>query len=70
MKDCTHCKHASWTRTKTGALHPSGDGRCTYQVKLPTLPASKYWYLNPSVAGGYINRREPLDKDCVYWEKK
>ena len=41
MKDCTHCKHAAWNLTMRGALHPSGEGKCTYEVKLPPLPASK-----------------------------
>ena len=34
---CVGCKYAEWLRTKTGALHPSGQGTCGYRlvVKLP-----------------------------------
>ena len=70
MKDCTHCKYAEWERTKNGALHPKGDGRCTYTVKIPPLPASQYWaYADPKIAGGAINRRLHLPAHCVYYEK-
>jgi hypothetical protein len=67
MKNCTHCKYAEWKRTATGKLHPSGEGTCRYEVKMPRLPASKYWYgyTAPQPFGGYINRRVPLDKDCA-----
>ena len=72
MKDCTHCKYAEWERTKNGALHPKGDGRCTYTVKIPPLPASQYWAWeaqgHPKVLGGWINRRLHLLAHCVYYE--
>ncbi len=60
MKDCTHCKHANWERTKTGALHPSGAGMCTYEVKIPPLPASKHWIgmLTPAALGGAIGEEK------------
>lgn len=34
---CRGCKYADWLRNKTGALHPSGQGKCTYKaaIKLP-----------------------------------
>jgi transcriptional regulator NrdR family protein len=28
MKNCTECVHANWLRTKSGRLHPSGEGKC------------------------------------------
>lgn len=37
MKNCTHCKHAVWQKTAAGRLHPSGDGECGYEVKLPAI---------------------------------
>jgi hypothetical protein len=70
MKDCTHCKHAAWNLTMRGALHPSGEGKCTYEVKLPPLPASKRWWWSPRAMGGDINRRKPLTEHCVYWAHK
>jgi hypothetical protein len=69
MKNCTDCKHAQWKRTKAGSLHPSGDGKCTYQYKVPPLPASMYWITSPSPCGGYINRRKDLTEHCAFWSK-
>lgn len=73
MKDCTKCKHADWFRTNSGRLHPSGDGRCKKEVKIPKLPASMKWGYgsyasDPSPMGGQINRREYLKEHCVYYE--
>jgi hypothetical protein len=70
MKNCTHCEHANWKRTKTGALHPSGDGHCGFEVKLPVLPAAKYWSLRGFVAGGLINRRTELQQHCAHYKRK
>lgn len=70
MKNCTHCKHADWKRNVAGNLHPSGDGMCKYEYKLPPLPASMYWpsYMGPiAPRGGSINRRKALSDHCVYW---
>ena len=70
MKNCTGCKYAIWEKTKTGRLHPSGDGRCKYPYKLPKLPASMYWlYCLDRPEGGYINRRIDLKEHCVYYEE-
>lgn len=72
MKNCTHCKHADWHRTKAGTLHPRGDGMCKYEYKLPPLPASMYWlsYMTPiAPRGGNINRRKELWDHCVYWAR-
>jgi hypothetical protein len=74
MIDCTHCAHAAWAKTAAGKMHPSGDGRCTYIVKIPPLPACMGWgpghRESPTPYGGYINRREPLKSHCVYWKQK
>ena len=73
MKNCTKCGYANWERTKTGRLHPSGEGICSYVVKMPVLPASRYWIgrSEPSPMGGLINRRSELKNDCPhYWEEK
>lgn len=32
---CFGCKYAEWQRTKTGALHPNKQGRCTWKVSIP-----------------------------------
>ncbi len=69
MKNCTNCKHAAWLRTKSGALHPSGDGKCMWEWKLPKLPASMYFQPTPYVSGGAINRRKDLPTDCVYFAR-
>ena len=70
MKNCTYCKHAKWDRTATGRLHPSGDGRCGWKVKLPLLPPSMSWGLgrsDPRPYGGHINRRQELKDHCPYF---
>jgi len=68
LKVCTKCRHAKWDRTKTGRLHPSGDGKCGYPYKIPQLPGSKYWISGvPAPYGGIINRRKDLKEDCVYY---
>lgn len=70
MKNCTDCIHADWLRTEKGRLHPSGEGKCTKEVKLPKLPASKYYIEFVAVGGGAINRREERKENCVYWARK
>jgi hypothetical protein len=72
MKSCTNCKHATWQKTKTGRLHPSGDGVCDYPWKLPPLPASMYWirFNDPTPSGGHINRRHEHKDHCVYFARE
>lgn len=69
MKNCKKCRYAEWKRTKTGSLHPSGDGRCEYPYKLPRLPASMNWvgWAAPKPCGGYINRQGELAVHCPYY---
>ena len=70
MTNCTNCKHASWKKTASGRLHPNGNGICTVEIKLPPLPASKWWSgfgSEPRPVGGQINRRKELKTDCPYY---
>lgn len=56
---CINCKFAEWERTKDGKLHPSGAGRCTWQMPEIQLPASMYFFgSSPKPMGGYIERKE------------
>ena len=70
MKNCTECAYANWQRTKSGSLHPSGEGRCGKKIELPQLPKAFYWSSEPYLCGGYINRREELKDHCPYWQQK
>lgn len=71
MKDCTRCIHAKWHRTSAGRLHPSGDGECQKEIKLPPIPGAFHWLYNsePRPIGGYINRRTELAKHCPYYQE-
>lgn len=65
MKNCTDCKHAHWQKTAAGKLHPSGNGRCQWELKLPALPTAIHWWAGvPRVSYGFINRRKELAVDC------
>jgi hypothetical protein len=72
MKNCLHCKHADWKRTKAGKLHPSGEGRCKYPWKMPKLPASMYWIGQsaPEPFGGRISRNCDMKEHCAYFERE
>ena len=66
MSDCTRCTFAEWKRTSSGRLHPSGDGRCTWnECANWRIPAAFYYAdetdkrVAPAPCGGYINRRTP-----------
>lgn len=68
MRTCKDCKYADWKRTKTGALHPSGEGRCRYPWKMPPLPASMFWSgVEPTVSGGMIFRNREFVDHCPYY---
>ena len=70
MKNCTNCTYADWKKTAEGKLHPSGDGRCTKEVKipeLPKLPEAFYFLFEPHISGGVISKHEELKADCVYF---
>lgn len=69
MKQCIGCIYANWDKTKYGRLHPSGDGRCTDEVKMPTLPASMHWGWRwdekpPRPGVGWINRKDSDRHPC------
>ena len=71
MKNCTNCAYAKWDKTTKGKLHPSGDGKCTFEYKINKLPASMYWVgSTPNPAGGLINRRVELKYHCPYFSRK
>jgi hypothetical protein len=72
MKNCKGCKFAKWNTTEAGRLHSSGDGRCTYEWKMPALPACMYWigFGTPSPYGGHINRKVGLNEHCACYVSK
>lgn len=73
MKSCDGCKYAEWKRTKAGVLHPSKSGRCTYEVRVPVLPACRTWMwgVMPSpTSDGYIQRGYEFTDHCPCWERK
>lgn len=69
MKNCLHCKYAEWNKTASGRLHPSGDGKCGYQYKMPPLPQSMHFISEPKPYGGRINRKDALKDHCVYYSR-
>lgn len=71
MKNCTNCKHAEWQRTAAGKLHPSGDGKCTFEYKLPPLPACMWWpaIALPKPSGWLINRRKDMSDHCPHFAR-
>lgn len=67
MKTCLDCKFADWRRNADGKLHRSGDGKCTYKVKMPVLPQAFYYISNPHISGGIISRKKDFDNNCAYY---
>lgn len=70
MSICVDCKHATWARTKSGALHPSGNGWCEKEVLVPPAPAAFQWFPKPQLLGGSINRKGARPDHCHYFDKK
>jgi hypothetical protein len=70
VKSCLNCKFAEWSRTASGRLHPSGDGKCEFPLKMPKLPASMVWLEVPRVSFGLISRKKDLKEDCVYFQRR
>lgn len=73
MKSCVGCKYAKWGINAMGRLHPSGDGKCTFNVVVPELPGAMYWVSSsgaPKPCGGYINRKTGLNRECTYFDKE
>lgn len=69
MKTCKGCTHADWDKTVAGKLHPSGEGRCTYEYKRRVLPQAYYWLCETAFSGGEINRHTEFDDHCIYFER-
>lgn len=56
---CTTCAHAKWKTTANGKLHPSGDGRCEFDIKTVPLPIAMYPNGMPKPDwAGMISRKE------------
>jgi hypothetical protein len=70
MKTCLGCKFAEWDWTKTGRLHPSGDGECIIKIRMPQLP-NAFYTLQPkeelNILGGSINRKTVYEQHCPYY---
>lgn len=74
---CPDCSLANWARTKSGRLHPLGDGRCQWQMPIIQIPPVYTWGLSgqPKLNGGYINRHikgqyaEPVG-DCSQFKAR
>jgi len=67
---CDGCKFAFWDRTKSGGLHPSKRGKCSYVVSIPDIPQAFCWPGHwssgaPTLSGGYINRGFELHSPCL-----
>lgn len=72
-KDCLDCIYSKWDYTEAGRLHPSGDGKCTWEFPEIKLPLA-FYYLHttssrqlPRPSGGHISRKNPRIK-CPAWE--
>lgn len=69
MKSCKGCVFAKWDTTASGRLHPSGDGKCTKEFKVPPLPAAFYWMTPPTPYGGLISRKKENSDHCPYYNR-
>ena len=69
MTTCLGCRYADWKRTKSGRLHSSGDGRCSFEIVIPVLPLAFYWVGSPpKPTCGFIDRRRTYDNHCAYYQ--
>lgn len=66
--ECLTCQFAYWQKTKSGKLHPSGNGRCTFEPRIP-IPEAKKWVWELSLSYGFINRKEEVH-DCKCYKAK
>ncbi len=76
MNNCLNCGYANWERTKSGSLHPSGNGKCVWEMPVIDIPVS-FYYIGHVVrqtvvapdGGGFINRKlKPSStKECKCW---
>ena len=70
-ESCLTCNRAKWKTTKSGRKHPSGDGWCTFEYKVPIIPKAFYWFwgMGSKPDGGFINRQDLIHTDCPLFEK-
>lgn len=70
---CLNCALAEWYKTKSGRLHPSGDGECQWRFEQRKIPKAFYYigtydnHAAPAPSGGYINRRKAYE-NCATFE--
>lgn len=67
MKTCVGCKYADWQKTAGGRLHPGGNGKCTFKIPVPVLPAAFYWIGGSGPTGGIIRRKDVHTEHCPCW---
>ncbi len=68
MKNCKGCAWAEWRRTANGRLHPSGDGKCTYIIRVVALPACANGRGTPVICR-YINRNHEFKDHCMAYTR-
>lgn len=72
MSNCKECHFAVWRKTKTGKLHPSGEGKCTCKPwEKWQIPVAYYYIHSRKIIppeGGYINRRTPHEGKCPFFQ--
>lgn len=75
MSVCVGCLYARWGRTKSGRLHPSGDGKCMHPLadaaavrsSLPVAVAKTAAILMPYP---WISRKKTLNDYCAAREEE
>lgn len=75
---CLTCAHAEWRKTVTGRLHPSGDGKCRYEVTVPIPASTPTWGYGRqatdtstiTIKGGYIRRHGASRAICRTYKAK
>ena len=67
---CTDCKFADWKKTAAGRLHPSGDGRCKWELPTVRLPVSQYFIGGKQRSyGGHISRKDDWEQ-CPQYQRE
>lgn len=61
---CLYCRFARWQRTKNGRLHPSKEGRCTFEAKIIIPKSAELPWGKSTICGGFINRDTLVHVDC------
>lgn len=73
-RSCLSCRWAEWGKTKNGRRHPSGEGRCGFDLAsiVVKVPVAHKWRLHAllnSGTVGVISRKEPFVQ-CEAWEQE